>query len=163
MARISKGTTYGLSLKDAEACRYLALGRDFNEVAQYCYGHHPSPELQKGDPFELEKWKKKDTAAARKKLRNMMKDPRFMECYKAIIKEIIFPTYGEAVQAVKKQISNENGWLANKAANDILSRFETMVFGEDSKEIVIKVEGMPTLGSPEPADEEEASVEDDQD
>jgi len=40
----------------------------------------------------------------------------------------------------------------NKAANDILSRFLPNIMGENDKQVVVKVEGMPTLGTPDADD-----------
>lgn len=49
-------------------------------------------------------------------------------------------------------MDDSNAWLANKAANDVLTRFGPAIMGEDDKQIVVQVQGMPELG--EPVDEE---------
>ena len=54
-----------------------------------------------------------------------------------------------------KQVDIEDdkwGFLSNKAANDLLNRYWAVVMGEDDKQIVVKVEGMPDLGTPDADD-----------
>ena len=55
-----------------------------------------------------------------------------------------------AVGRLEKQIDNENDWVANKAANDVVNLAKTTgIFQSEEKAISVKIEGMPDLGSPD--------------
>lgn len=55
-----------------------------------------------------------------------------------------------AVSRIDKQVDEDNGWLANKAANDMINLARTVgVFQSDEKAINVHIEGMPELGSPD--------------
>ena len=59
-----------------------------------------------------------------------------------------------AVGRLEKQIDNENDWVANKAANDVVNLAKTTgIFQSEEKAINVKIEGMPEIGSPD-SDEE---------
>jgi hypothetical protein len=65
--------------------------------------------------------------------------------------------YSRSLQVLDKQLdldpkSAKEGWLANKAANDIINKYHDSVMGVNSNEVVVRVEGMPTLGKPEDAE-----------
>ena len=55
-----------------------------------------------------------------------------------------------AVSRLERQVDNENDWVANKAANDVVNLAKTTgVFASEEKAISIKFEGMPEIGSPD--------------
>ena len=55
-----------------------------------------------------------------------------------------------AMQRIKSQMSDDNGWLANKAANDVIGLAKTTtIFASDEKAVSVKIEGMPDLGTPD--------------
>lgn len=87
------------------------------------------------------------------KIRNWMKHPEFQECYRAIVREVVMPDYARATRVLSKQLDEQNGWLANKAANDILTRFGPMIMGEEDKSVTVRIEGMPTMGVPDAQEE----------
>ena len=147
MARIRTGYKYGVTVKEAQAARMLALGEPFDTVAYESYG---SPLKDPNDPKEQRRMMSK----ARRTLRKWLEDPRFQEVYKAIIMEIALPAYGKAVQTLSNQTQSSNEWLANKASNDVLTRFGDMVLGRNSQEVVVRIEGMPTLGTPDSYDDD---------
>lgn len=135
MAKISTGYTFGINAKQAMACRLLAEGHSEEEVMAVFF--HIGPDSTYGDKQK-----------ARKTLHKWMRDPGFQECYRAIVKEVAFTSFGPAVARIRKQVDDPNGWLANKASNDIITRFGPAVMGEESREVVVRVEGAPVLGSP---------------
>lgn len=136
MARITTGYTFGLTIPQTMACRMMALGRNEKDVLKEIF-------LVNDETPDKERKK------AVKTLHQWMADPKYAECFRAIVKEQTLPAYGAAMQRIMSQINDSNGWLANKAANDILTRFGPVVLGEDSREVVIRIEGMPELGEPE--------------
>ena len=135
MAKISTGSTFGLNAKQAMACRLLAEGNTEEEVMGAFFG------IGENSTYG-EKQK------ARKTLHKWMREPGFQECFRAIVKEVAFTSYGSAVARIRQQVNDPNGWLANKAANDVLTRFGPTVMGEESREIKIVVEGALELGAP---------------
>lgn len=55
-----------------------------------------------------------------------------------------------AVNRLKSQVEDKNGWLANKAANDVVNLAKTTsIFQSDEKAINVKIEGLPDIGSPD--------------
>jgi hypothetical protein len=66
-----------------------------------------------------------------------------------------------AVGRLEKQVDNDNDWLANKAANDVINLAKTTgMFAAEEKAINVHVQGMPELGSP---DQEEQDIQSDAD
>lgn len=61
-----------------------------------------------------------------------------------------------AVKKLEEQLDSKagNGFLAQNAANLILSRFGSAALGEDKQEITVHVEGMPVMGMPSPSGED---------
>ena len=135
MAKITTGSTFGLNARQAMACRLLAEGNSEEEVMAAFF--HVTPASTYGEKQK-----------ARKTLHKWMREPGFQECFRAIVKEVAFTSFGPAVARIRKQVDDNNGWLANKAANDILTRFGPAVMGEESREVVVRVEGAPVLGAP---------------
>ena len=60
-----------------------------------------------------------------------------------------------AVNKLSEQLDSKagNGFLAQNAANMILTRFGSAALGEDKQEITVRVEGMPVMGMPEASDD----------
>lgn len=135
MAHVTTGSTYGLTIKQTQICRMLAEGYTEETVMQLCYGIH-------SDSTQKEK------EHARKALRKLYKLPGWAECYRAIVRDWAYDAHGQALKRITSQINDKNGWLANKASNDILTRFGPMVMGEESNQVKVIIEGMPTLGAP---------------
>lgn len=144
MAKISNGHTFGLNIKEAMICRMLALGKPEEEILYYHYGiDGASPPSAKGK--------------ATRALHKLMDRPEFQECYRAIVRQEVQGLYAQALQQLGKQIKMDaanvkEGWLVNKSSNDILNRYHDTVMGTNSNEVIVKVEGMPVLGTPEDAD-----------
>jgi hypothetical protein len=66
------------------------------------------------------------------------------------IRQVIQRCIPRAVQRISKQIDSKEGWLANKAANDVVNLAKTTsVFQGDDKALTVKIEGMPDIGSPD--------------
>lgn len=136
MAKISTGYTFGLDPRQATACRLIAEGEDEKEILAVIFNLGPEADA-------AEKKKALNT------LRKWMRMQEFKDCYRAIVNEIAMPSYSKALKKIASQIDDSQGWLANKAANDILTRFGPAVMGDDDKQVVIKVDGGPVIGVPE--------------
>ena len=139
MAKITTGTSFGLTARETAMCRMMVLGTPEPKVLHLTYGIDTSDTSATG---------RKALNKARRDMQITMEKPGFAECYRAMIKEMAWPVYGEAIDVIRKQLNNSNGWLANKAANDLLDRFAPVVMGTEDQAITIKIEGMPELGVP---------------
>ena len=66
------------------------------------------------------------------------------------VREIVKQCIPRAMSRISKQIDSKEGWLANKAANDVVNLAKTTsIFQTDEKAITVKIEGLPDIGSPE--------------
>ncbi len=151
MARISNGHSFGLNIKETMICRMWALGKPEDEILYYHYGIDGA-----SSPSAKTK--------AKKALHKLMDRPEFQECLRAIVRQETQGLYAQSLQQLGTQVkmkadSVKEGWLVNKAANDIINRYHDTVMGVNSNEIVVKVEGMPTLGKPEDAEAESSDSE----
>lgn len=140
MAKISTGSTFGLSVPEGLACTMLAQGFTEEEVMMALWH------------FDYKSASSSERHTYRKKLHSIMRKPGFDECYKAYVKAAVYSPYGKAMNRIAKQIDSKNEWVANKASNDFLTRFGHHIDGTDGKEVVIRVEGGPILGAPETED-----------
>ena len=139
MARITTGYTFGLTVKETLACRLLAEGSTEEEAIALAFG------VDKNSPLG-------ERQKASRKLHKLMADEKFQECFRAIVRERVMPAYGSAVNRIIQQVNDKSGWLANKAANDVLTRFGPAIMGDDDKSVVIRVEGGPVIGVPDDND-----------
>jgi hypothetical protein len=84
-----------------------------------------------------------------KRLKRLTEDEIFMEYFRSLISEWTIHHVGPAFKKLASQIDSDKDWLANKAANDIITQSKLVISGADDNTVLVKVEGMPTLGSPE--------------
>jgi hypothetical protein len=75
--------------------------------------------------------------------------PWYDDIWKDEVRKISIAMSSEALKKIKAQIRDDNGWLANKAANDSLTFAKPLIWGEDEKAVNIRIEGMPEIGSPD--------------
>lgn len=139
MAKFSTGYTLGITKKQMFIVMRRAEGWDIEKIALFAYdctdGNGGT------DPMKLMAHK----ADVRKHLRN----PKVQAAYKEILKEFMAEFIGPAIKKLGEQVNDEQGWLANKAANDVITRFLAPVVGEEENKIVVQIEGMPELGTPD--------------
>lgn len=90
--------------------------------------------------------------AADCRLRRLRQRPEYDGIWADELKKTVRRHVPGALQTIIKQAKNEpNDWLANKAANDCLTFAGRIgaVANEEEKEVVVRVEGMPELGTPD--------------
>ena len=87
--------------------------------------------------------------AAKQRLRNLRRAEKFQEYYRTLVTEWSVHHVGRALRKLSEQIDSNQPWLANKAANDVLLQSKQMITGMDDGTVVVKVEGMPELGTPD--------------
>ena len=83
------------------------------------------------------------------RLRNLRNDEKFQEFYRSLVTEWRVHHAGKALETIAKQMDSNQPWLANKAANDVLTYSKELITGADDNTVLIKFEGMPELGVPE--------------
>lgn len=83
------------------------------------------------------------------RLRNLRRDEKFQEYYRSIVTEWSVHHVGKAYNKLAEQIDSNQPWLANKAANDVITHSRQMITGMDDGTVLVKVEGMPELGTPD--------------
>lgn len=140
MAKITTGHSFGCTTQQAMAMRLISEGHSITDVAKCCFNCVTDDGHQALDEKKLRK--------AKATIRKWMQDPKVQACYRAIVYQDAMPAYGKAFRRIQEQIDNPNAWLANKAANDVLTRFGPAVMGEEDKQIIVQVQGMPELGEP---------------
>lgn len=141
MAKYTTGSTLGVTRQQMQAVRLISDGLTTKEVARLVFDVRDDTNPAINDEKKIQK--------GMEKIRRWMRDPKVMEAYRAVLREAMMPAMGKASAKLVQQIDNGNDWLANKAANDVLTRFGPFVLGEEDKQITVKVEGMPELGAPQ--------------
>jgi hypothetical protein len=85
----------------------------------------------------------------RRRMRNLIKNPTFLDYYKSIITEWSVHNVGPALNKLADQMRSDEPWLVNKAANDVLNRGMATFQAEDSNKVKVEIVNMPDLGSPD--------------
>lgn len=76
--------------------------------------------------------------------------PEFEQVWKDEIKSILYACTGEAVKVIRGQMrTDDQPWLQNKAANDLLNYGKGQIYGEEERTVHVQIEGMPDIGSPD--------------
>ena len=87
-----------------------------------------------------------------------MEDDDVMTEYRKCMRKAQVRAVAKASKVLEKQLESDagNGFLAQNAANSILSRSYAAVMGEDKQEITLRIVGYtPDVGMPERSEEEE--------
>lgn len=87
--------------------------------------------------------------AADAKMSRWRKHPDFEAVWKDEVKQILYGCTAEAVQVIKGQLRSDQGWLQNKAANDLLNYGKTQIYGDEERTVHVQIEGLPDIGSPD--------------
>jgi hypothetical protein len=89
-------------------------------------------------------------------LTELVKNEDFQDYYRKKINSWSVQNVGAALNKLSQQMKCDEAdpslkakWMANKAANDILQYSKGIMTGADDNTMVVKIEGMPELGTPE--------------
>ena len=96
-----------------------------------------------------EKTTDKEIKSACNRIRLLRRTDKFQEYYRTLVTEWSSHHVGKALNKLVEQIDSDQAWLANKAANDVIQHSKQMLTGVDDGTVVVKVEGMPELGTPD--------------
>lgn len=83
------------------------------------------------------------------KMSRWRKHPDFESTWKDEIRQILYGCTAEAVQVIKGQLRSDQGWLQNKAANDLLNYGKSQIYGDEEKTVHVQIDGLPDIGSPD--------------
>jgi len=118
------------------ACQLTFQGRPDEYIIKQCW---PDTDMNN----------KNEVSGKKRRLTYLRKKPEFLEYYRTILTEFQVHAFGKAMNKIVEQIDNDNQWLANKAANDVLTRASKTVIGEDENAVTVKIQGLPELGTPD--------------
>lgn len=114
-----------------------ANGRTREEILQELFGLGPDADAKEKNKADQQMWRWRT-------------HPDFDSIFEKEIERILRLAGGEAVKVLVGQMkSTDQPWLQNKAANDVMNHRKQIIYGADEKQITVKVEGMPELGTPD--------------
>lgn len=96
-----------------------------------------------------DKTDEKGIRACQQRLKRLRQNEKFQEYYRSLVQEWSVHHVGKAFNKLVEQIDSNQPWLANKAANDVIQHSKQMLTGMDDGTMVVKIEGMPELGTPD--------------
>lgn len=133
--KATTGSSFGLNAEQVMVAQAMAAGNNEDEVLRIFWQIN-----DKSTPQERQK--------ARRELHKWMDMPGYIECYQSEVKRLYTPIYSKALAKIAEQIDSKLPWLANKAANDVLTRIGAMM-GDNDNTVHVQIEGMPELGTPD--------------
>lgn len=86
-----------------------------------------------------------------KKLRKLINSDAYADYYQVLVSEWSAHHVGKALDTIAKNMDDKNAWMRNQAANDVLRISQKWMTGTDENTVVVKVEGLPELGTPDDA------------
>ena len=98
---------------------------------------------------EIEKATPNEQNAIDVKMSRWRKLPEFESIWKDEVRQILYGCTAEAVQVIKGQLRSDQGWLQNKAANDLLNYGKTQIYGDEERTVHVQIDGLPDIGSPD--------------
>ena len=105
--------------------------------------------LDKVFHLDVETATENEIHAADNKTYRWRKHPDFEATWKDEVKQILYGCTAEAVQVIKGQLRSDQGWLQNKAANDLLNYGKAQIYGAEERTVHVQIEGLPDIGSPD--------------
>lgn len=127
-----------LGVKAEAFVRLEARGEDRKTILQTIFG------------LDVDKDDKKLINKADQQMYRWRHHPGAEEIWQDEVKQQMRLYVPRAVSRIGKQIDDENGWLANKASNDVLTMAKNAgVLQTEEKALSVKIEGMPDIGSPD--------------
>ena len=129
-----------LTSQQEQFVRMSAQGKSRAEIMQAVFG------------LDVETASKNELHAADNKMSRWRRHPDFEATWKDEVRSILYGCTAEAVQVIKSQLRSDQGWLQNKAANDLLNYGKSQIYGDEEKTVHVQIEGLPDIGSPEEAE-----------
>lgn len=85
----------------------------------------------------------------KKNLQKLMRSEAFAVYYQDLVSEWSAHNVGKALRTISDNMNDRSAWMRNTAANDVLRISQKWLTGTDENTVVLRVEGMPELGTPD--------------
>lgn len=138
MRAIQTASNYGLNKQEMAVCKMAFDGFSDGAIADAVFGKSVG---------------QNDYKRKRAKVKAILLRPNVQEKYREMMRQHALLDVGHGMKNLREQADNENAWIANKATNDLLNRAWPFVMGTEDKSLVVRVEGMPQLGTPDSEEE----------
>ena len=126
-----------LTVDQERFVRMSAQGKSRREILQAVFG------------LDLDSSPENEIHNADNKMSRWRKLPDFETVWKDEVRQILYGCTAEAVQVIKSQLRSDQGWLQNKAANDLLNYGKTQIYGDEERTVHVQIQGSPDLGEPD--------------
>lgn len=143
---VTRKPGFRMQHKHLEAVRLMFEGHSIPEIAEAVF------DIRGPDGLVDQKRKRN----AERQVHYWSERPEFLEAYRKLEQSEMMPRYSRAMKVFDKQLGDSNPWVAQGAAREIANRFGPTLMGQSESEVVVRVEGMPALGTP---DDEESGDE----
>lgn len=127
-----------LPQKAEDMLRMEAQGVDHQTILRVIFGIDGDSDLKEKNKVEQQIWRWRH-------------HPQADAVWEDAIRTRVRKGTPKAISRIEQQMEDEGGWLANKAANDVLNLAKSIgVFTNDEKALTVKIEGsVPEIGSPD--------------
>lgn len=134
--------TAPLTARQENFIRAEARGETHQWILENIFGMEPGADKAERHRLELQ-------------MSRIRQRPEFLTIWADELRAKVRRRVPGAISRIDTQVDDENGWLANKAANDYIALAKAMgvIANEEDKSITVRVEGMPDMGSPDQADD----------
>ena len=96
----------------------------------------------------------RDKNAADQKMYRWRHRPDIQPIWDDEVRSFVRQCIPSAMSRIRQQVNDDNGWLANKAANDVIGLAKTTsIFQQEDKAVSVRIEGMPDIGTPDQDEE----------
>lgn len=136
---VTRKPGFRLQKKHLEAVQLMFEGYSIPEIAEALFDIR--------GPDGMPDKKKRNNAV--RQVYYWVEKPEFLEAYRKLEQGMMMPRYSKAMKVFDRQLEDSNPWVAQGAAREIANRFGPQLMGQSETEVVVRVEGMPDLGTPE--------------
>lgn len=142
---VTRKPGFRMQKKHLEAVRLMFEGHSIPEIAAALFDI-------RGPDGTLDKKKQR---SAERQIHYWAEKPEFLEAYRKLEQGMMMPRYSKAMKVFDQQLEDSNPWVAQGAAREIANRFGPTLMGQSESEVVVRVENMPALGTPDDESEGE--------
>ena len=81
-------------------------------------------------------------------IRRWLKMPEIQAIYRDLLRESLTPMVARAQKCISDKIDSPLEWVSLQASQMAINKYSDKVLGEDDRDIVVRIEGLPDLGTP---------------
>jgi len=124
-----------LTVEQEKICELDLAGKSYQEIIKAVYG------VEKDDPH----YRKYSS-----RIQRLKESPKFAKRRETLLNEIHRKGYGKALNKMISMVDDPNPWVSLQASNNVLNYAGKIVLPQEQNTVTVKIEGMPTLGAPDP-------------